>query len=113
MVPPQEELEAKLPVTKPNKATLESPPSTAAQATWLGHAAMLLQVEGWNVLADPIFSERCSMSQRVGPKRVRPSPVQAEDLPPVDVVVISHNHYDHLDYNSVMGLAQKDPPPLW
>ena len=80
---------------------------------WLGHASVLTQWDGWTVLADPIFSHRCFPVQFVGPARLQPSPVQAADLPRVDAVVISHNHYDHLDLGSVRDLASMPEPPMW
>lgn len=114
--PPEEVLERELPVHTLDKKKLCNPASNKAQVTWLGHSSVLVQWDGWNVLCDPIFSERCSVSQMIGPKRVRPCPVkpeQLESLPNVDVVVISHNHYDHLDLNSVTALASRKPAPLW
>jgi N-acyl-phosphatidylethanolamine-hydrolysing phospholipase D len=62
---------------------------------------------------DPIFSERCSPVQWAGPKRLRPSPVQAIDIPTVDVCMISHNHYDHLDVNTVKDLNRSHPNLIW
>jgi N-acyl-phosphatidylethanolamine-hydrolysing phospholipase D len=108
-----EELENKLPVVRPNKENLINPPANEVQVTWLGHASVLVQFDGWNVLADPLFSERCAPVQFAGPARLRPSPVQAEDLPRVDAIVISHNHYDHLDRDSVVSLAKRRPAPMW
>jgi L-ascorbate metabolism protein UlaG (beta-lactamase superfamily) len=80
--------------------------------TWVGHATVLLRVGGLNVITDPHFSERASPFAFAGPKRVVP-PVPALDaLPHIDVVVISHNHYDHLDHESVVRLAaQAGGPP--
>ncbi|QDL56618.1 MBL fold metallo-hydrolase [Rhodoferax aquaticus] len=75
--------------------------------TWIGHASVLVQAGGLNVLTDPIFSERASPVQLFGPKRVVPPGVALDDLPPIDVVVISHNHYDHLDRSSVAALFAK------
>ncbi|KAJ3322227.1 hypothetical protein HDV06_003287 [Boothiomyces sp. JEL0866] len=77
-------------------------------ATWLGHAAMLVSVKGSNVLFDPCLSERCSPVSFAGPKRLVPPPCKFEELPNVDVVVISHNHYDHLDLPVMQKLAKKD-----
>ncbi|TPX33757.1 hypothetical protein SmJEL517_g03453 [Synchytrium microbalum] len=74
--------------------------------TWIGHAAMLITVPRMHILFDPCLSDRCSPSQLVGPKRITPPACQIEDLPPVDVVVISHNHYDHLDKNTILALAK-------
>jgi N-acyl-phosphatidylethanolamine-hydrolysing phospholipase D len=76
-------------------------------ATWVGHATMLVQASGLNVLTDPIFSLRASPLQCAGPKRVQAPGVALEDLPHIDVVLISHNHYDHLDRGSVKALARQ------
>ncbi|KAF8941190.1 hypothetical protein BGZ58_001471 [Dissophora ornata] len=80
--------------------------------TWLGHACFLVQVEGVNILFDPVFSDRCSPSQLVGPKRITPPPCKLDELPRIDIVVISHNHYDHLDLNTILQL-QKDHKPYF
>lgn len=113
VTPPTDILERDLPVLKPDAHTLKHPPPEQMQVTWLGHACALVQWDGWNVLADPVFSHRCAPVQFAGPARVRPSPVVAADLPRVDAIVISHNHYDHLDKNSVVSLARLKPPPMW
>ena len=75
--------------------------------TWIGHASTLVQASGLNVLTDPIFSERAFAVQMAGPKRQQPPGMALADLPPIDVVVISHNHYDHLDRQSVFDLDQR------
>ena len=75
--------------------------------TWIGHATMLVQAGGLNVLTDPIFSRRASPVQFLGPKRVQQPGIALEDLPHIDVVVISHNHYDHLDRGSIVALARQ------
>jgi hypothetical protein len=66
------ELDEYLPVLKPSAEALASPPQDKIQVTWLGHASVLTQFNGWNVLADPVFSHRCSPVQWAGPARVRP-----------------------------------------
>lgn len=76
-------------------------------ATWIGHATMLVQADGLNVLTDPIFSVRASPVQFVGPSRALPPGIAVSDLPHIDVVVISHNHYDHLDHGSILKLARQ------
>lgn len=82
--------------------------------TWIGHATALIQIGGVNVLTDPIFSERASPVQWMGPKRWQPPGVLLRELPHIDIVVISHNHYDHLDADSVKALnAQPGGPPLF
>src|SRR5687767_5795784 len=79
--------------------------STNPSVTWVGHATVLLRIGGINVLTDPHFSERASPLSFAGPKRVvRAVPALAE-LPHIDAVVVSHNHYDHLDLESVAKLA--------
>ena len=75
--------------------------------TWIGHASTLVQAGGLNVLTDPVFSERASPVQFFGPKRAQAPGIALNDLPPIDVVVISHNHYDHLDRDSIVGLDAK------
>jgi N-acyl-phosphatidylethanolamine-hydrolysing phospholipase D len=86
-------------------AQLTSPASPTV--TWIGHATALVQANGLNVLVDPIFSERASPVQIFGPKRAQAPGVTMADLPNIDVVLISHNHYDHLDRISVAQLDEK------
>lgn len=107
--PPQ----APTPTMLPDQAFIQGNGKAATPAkmkpaiTWIGHATMLVQANGLNVLTDPIFSERASPIQSVGPKRAQPPGLSLEQLPPIDVVLISHNHYDHLDKNSVLSLANR------
>lgn len=77
------------------------------RATWIGWASVLVEIDGRVVLTDPVWSERCSPSTLIGPKRFHAPPVSLEELPRVDVVVISHDHYDHLDMSAVRTLAAK------
>ncbi len=82
--------------------------------TWIGHATVLAQMGGLNVLTDPVFSERASPFSFVGPKRAQPPGVALADLPHVDLVLISHNHYDHCDVETLKSLAaQAGGPPLF
>ncbi|KAF8907145.1 Metallo-hydrolase/oxidoreductase [Mucidula mucida] len=75
------------------------------KATWLGHACFLLELSsGVRILFDPVFSDRCSPSQLMGPKRFTDAPCTIEEIPPVDAIVISHNHYDHLDTHTITTL---------
>jgi len=75
--------------------------------TWIGHATTLIQIEGHNILTDPIFSARCSPVAWAGPLRVVPPSPSFENLPPIDFVLISHNHYDHLDKPTIKRLGNQ------
>jgi len=82
--------------------------------TWIGHASSLIQVGGLNVLTDPLFSERASPVSFAGPRRAQPPGLALDQLPHIDAVVISHNHYDHLDKASVQALAmQREGSPVF
>ncbi len=74
--------------------------------TWIGHATLLVQLEGKNILTDPVFSLRASPVQWAGPKRLVPPGIALKDLPPIDIVVISHSHYDALDKETILRLLQ-------
>jgi L-ascorbate metabolism protein UlaG (beta-lactamase superfamily) len=83
------------------------------RATYVGHATVLLQTAGLNVLTDPIWSERASPVSFAGPARYAPPGIAFEDLPPIDVVLISHNHYDHLDLPTLKRLASEHEPSIY
>jgi L-ascorbate metabolism protein UlaG (beta-lactamase superfamily) len=87
-------------------------PSGGLHLTWYGHASVLVEIEGRRVLVDPVWSRRCSPSQRVGPRRLHPVPVPLDRLPPLDAVLISHDHYDHLDYPTVKALTARGSAPF-
>jgi L-ascorbate metabolism protein UlaG (beta-lactamase superfamily) len=80
------------------------------RVTFVGHATVLVQTDGLNILTDPVWSERVSPLTWAGPKRVRPPGIRFEDLPPIDVVLISHNHYDHLDTATLRRLRDEHRP---
>jgi len=83
-------------------------PASGLRATWLGHSTVLIEIDGYRVLTDPVWGPRASPSRLVGPKRFQPVPVALRALPPIDVVVLSHDHYDHLDYPTIRELARLD-----
>eukprot|EP00455_Lapot_gusevi_P001006 TRINITY_DN10406_c0_g2_i2.p1 TRINITY_DN10406_c0_g2~~TRINITY_DN10406_c0_g2_i2.p1 ORF type:complete len:388 (-),score=97.42 TRINITY_DN10406_c0_g2_i2:95-1258(-) len=103
----------KPPVVEPDWAAIANPPADDIQVTWLGHASFLIQMEGANILTDPHFSHRCAPVQFAGPARYTPVPPNIENLPPIDIVIISHNHYDHLDSNTVEMLEGRGKKPQW
>lgn len=78
--------------------------------TFINHATFLIQVDGMNILTDPIWSERASPFQWIGPKRMRPPGIKFEELPEIHTVLISHNHYDHLDIHTVKRLEKQFSP---
>lgn len=92
---------------QPDLTAWASPAVGTIQHTWLGHASYLVQLAGVNLLFDPVFSNRCSPVQFAGPKRVLPTPATIDQLPAIDAVFISHNHYDHLDHNTIEALAAR------
>jgi L-ascorbate metabolism protein UlaG (beta-lactamase superfamily) len=85
-------------------------PETGLRATWLGHSTLLIEIDGARVLTDPVWGERASPLRFAGPKRFQPVPVPIAALPPLDAVVISHDHYDHLDVPTVVELARRGTP---
>jgi L-ascorbate metabolism protein UlaG (beta-lactamase superfamily) len=95
-----------LPVSAPEDFI--SPPASAIQYNWLGHSSIILELEGKRFLLDPVFSERASFTQWMGPKRFHPTPISLEELPQIDAVLISHNHYDHLDRLVIEHMKEKD-----
>ncbi len=81
--------------------------------TWIGHSTVLLQTAGLNILTDPLFSRRASPFQFAGPIRVRDAAITIENLPPIDIVLLSHNHYDHLDHAALQRIGKHHAPQLF
>ncbi len=90
--------------------TWARPAETGLRATWLGHSTVLLEIDGVRVLTDPVWGERASPSRLVGPKRFQPVPASIASLPHLDAVVISHDHFDHLDRPTIVELARREVP---
>ena len=86
------------------------PPASGLRATWLGHSTVLIEIDGLRVLTDPVWGPRASPSTLAGPKRFQPVPVALRAMPPLDLVIVSHDHYDHLDYPTIRELAKLDVP---
>ncbi|MEO3816079.1 MBL fold metallo-hydrolase [Plantactinospora sp. B24E8] len=87
-------------------------PASQLDVIWYGHASALLEIEGRRILVDPVWSERCSPSARIGPRRLHPVPVPLDRLPRLDAVLISHDHYDHLDTATVRALRRTQSAPF-
>jgi N-acyl-phosphatidylethanolamine-hydrolysing phospholipase D len=82
-------------------------------ATWIGHSTALLQIGGLNLITDPVFSQRAFPVQWLGPRRIMEPALPIEALPPLDLILISHSHYDHLDHPAVRQLARIHPGASW
>jgi len=98
---------APLPVLPVDPAALAAPPPVGGlRAFWIGHASVYVEIDGLRLLLDPVFAERVSPLP-VGPKRFHPPPIALADLPKIDAVLVSHDHYDHLDMETVQHLAAR------
>ncbi len=97
--------EQPIPTVTPDPAMFATPPESGLRLTWLGHSTFLIEIDGKRVLTDPVWGERASPSSWVGPQRFHPPPIALADLPPIDAVIISHDHYDHLDWPTIAALV--------
>lgn len=98
-----------LPVVRGDAARFDTPPPSGLRLTWFGHSSMLLEADGARLLIDPMWGERASPVPFAGPRRWYPPPLALDALPAVDAVVISHDHYDHLDRGTIAALAPRVP----
>ena len=97
-----------LPVESVDAARFETAPASGLRITWLGHSTLLIEIDGHVVLTDPVWGERTSPVNWLGPSRWYAPPLALDDLPTLDAVLISHDHYDHLDYPTIVALADRD-----
>ena len=95
---------ALVPVVRTDPAALAVAPASGLRVTWFGHSSTLLEVDGTRVLTDPVWSERASPVEWAGPNRWYPPTIELAQLPPVDAVLISHDHYDHLDWATIVAM---------
>lgn len=95
---------------KTDTSIYQIPPASGLRITWVGHTSLLIEIDGIRILTDPVWSQRVSFSQAFGPKRFFQPPIALEDLPPLDVVIISHDHYDHLDKATIKFFSGKPIP---
>lgn len=98
---------APLPVVAVAPDLFKSAPPSGLRITWLGHSTSLIEIDGRRILLDPMFSERASPLSWLGPKRWYAPPLALAALPPLDAVLISHDHYDHLDYATIKALKDR------
>ncbi len=100
-----------LPVIKRSGTDFVHSPGEGLRVTWMGHSSVLIEIDGQKVLTDPVWSDRVSPVSFAGPKRFFPPPLPLKELPPLDAVIISHDHFDHLDEKTITAL--KDRVPLF
>jgi L-ascorbate metabolism protein UlaG (beta-lactamase superfamily) len=94
-----------IPIERLSASALGAPQSL--RAVWIGHSSVLVDIDGMRILTDPVWSERCSPFQSIGPKRFHPPPIALDDVGKIDAVVISHDHYDHLDMQTIQSLSPR------
>ncbi len=99
-----------IPIVARTRASFATPPKRGLRVTWLGHSTLLVEIDGKRILTDPVWGERASPVTWAGPKRFHAPPLPFEELPEIDAIVISHDHYDHLDYPTVLRLVDSDVP---
>lgn len=99
-----------IPVVPIDAKSLESAPKGGLNMVWLGHAGVLIEIDGKRILTDPVLSKRASPLSFAGPRRFHPPPIDLPDLTGIDAVIISHNHYDHLDEATIRHLARQGTP---
>lgn len=87
--------------------SIDNAKSNELRYTWFGHSSGLLQISGLNILIDPVLSDYATPLAPFGPKRIAEVPIESENLPNIDIVLISHDHYDHLDYNTIKAIDSK------
>jgi L-ascorbate metabolism protein UlaG (beta-lactamase superfamily) len=111
----KEETEPKIPIGpfRTDPAIYETAPQSGLRVTWFGHSSLLIEIDGMRVLTDPIWEQRASPAQWFGPKRFFAPTLPLENLPEIDVILISHDHYDHMGAHTIRRLATLNPEVRW
>ncbi len=105
---PYAEAEAPIPVVAGDRSRFAEPPASGLRLTWLGHSTLLVEIDGVTVLTDPIFGGRASPFTWAGPATWYDPPIPLQELPPLDAVLISHDHYDHLQVETIQAMSTWD-----
>lgn len=100
--------EIDIPIVPSDGTELSSLGGNGLDLCWLGHSSVLLEIDGKRVLSEPVFGPRASPLSWLGPKRFHAVPIEAEILPPLDLIIVSHDHYDHLDFPTVSRMAHRE-----
>ena len=95
---------------KTDTSIYTTPPASGLRITWIGHSSLLIEIDGKRILTDPVWGQRASFSKFIGPKRFFDPPLFLEDLPHIDAVIVSHDHYDHLDATTLPFFRGKHIP---
>jgi len=93
-----------------NPKVYDAPPASGLRITWMGHSSILIEIDGKKILTDPVWGQRASFSSFIGPKRFFPAPLPLQELPILDAIILSHDHYDHLDHPTISKLTNIDTP---
>ena len=93
-----------------NKDIYKMPPKSGLRITWMGHSSLLIEIDGYRILTDPVWGPRASFLSFIGPKRFFAAPLPLDQLPALDAIILSHDHYDHLDKPTIKKLTHIDTP---
>jgi len=93
-----------------NASIYNTPPASGLRITWMGHSSLLIEIDGYRILTDPVWGERASFVSWAGPKRFFPAPLPLNELPHLDAIILSHDHYDHLDRPTIKQLTSIKTP---
>jgi L-ascorbate metabolism protein UlaG (beta-lactamase superfamily) len=99
-----------LPLFYTDPTVYMTPPASGLRITWMGHSSLLIEMDGMRILTDPVWGDRASFLSWAGPKRFFPAPLALDQLPPLDLILLSHDHYDHLDKPTIKKLTNGDTP---